>query len=123
MKSRRINSNLKGKRGEREWANYCKMRELNVSRTAQHCGKHDPNAADCVGLPKIHQEIKREEKLNIYKALCTAKEEAYSHSKKTGKNLIPIIAHRKNNQKWMVTMSADDWINLYKNLNINFINT
>ena len=30
------------------------------------------------------------------------------------KNVMPIVAHRKNNAKWLITMMADDWFEMYK---------
>ena len=27
---------------------------------------------------------------------------------------MPIVAHRKNNAKWLITMRADDWFEMYK---------
>jgi Holliday junction resolvase len=100
----KINSKSKGSRGEREWANFCKTHGWNVRRTAQYCG-NTGDASDCVGLPHIHQEIKRVEKLNISKAMEQARTEC-------GDN-IPIVAHRKNRERWMVTLDAEDFLKLY----------
>jgi len=105
---KKINSNLKGKVGEREWARFCREHGFAVIRTEQYCGKYDPNAADCTGLPYVHQEVKRVEKLNIEKAMQQSVEEAGE------KPLMPIVAHRKNHEKWLVTMYAGDWFTLYK---------
>ena len=38
-----------------------------VRRTAQYCG-NTGDAADCIGLPNIHQEVKCVERLNVYGA-------------------------------------------------------
>jgi hypothetical protein len=27
---------------------------------------------------------------------------------------IPIVAHRKNDCKWLITMAAEDWFELYR---------
>lgn len=101
----KINSKIKGKCGELEWSNLCKEHGFAVRRTAQFCG-NTGDAADCVGLDFIHQEIKRVEALNISKAYKQAKREA-----KEG--LIPIVAHRKNREDWLVTMSAEHWFKFY----------
>ena len=100
-----VNSIRKGKVGEREWANYCKQFGFAVRRTQQYAGGTE-ESADCIGLPNIHQEVKRVEKLNIYEAI----EQAQNDSK--GK--LPIVAHRRNNKEWLVTMRADDWFEIYK---------
>jgi len=102
----KINSKAKGSQGEREWANICKDHGWNVRRTAQYCG-NTGDASDCVGLPGIHQEVKRVEKLNISTAMEQAKRDA------TESNLKPIVAHRKNHEKWLVTMDAELFFEMY----------
>ena len=63
-----INSKAKGKGGELEWSRVCRAEGYDVRRTAQFCG-NTGMAADCIGLPGIHQEIKRVERLNITDAM------------------------------------------------------
>ena len=46
--------------------------------------------------------------LNIDKAMAQAIHDS-EH-----KNVMPIVAHRKNNAKWLITMRADDWFKMYK---------
>ena len=41
----------------------------NIRRTVQYNGKSDDSAADLVGLPGIHVECKRIEKMNIDSAM------------------------------------------------------
>lgn len=63
-----MNSNRKGKEGERELANLLKDRYgYDCRRGQQFCGSNGD--ADVVGLPGIHIECKRVEKLNIYEAV------------------------------------------------------
>ena len=103
-----INSKDKGKRGERMWRDVCRSHGFDkVRRTAQYCG-NTGDASDCVGLPNIHIEVKRVQALNIDKAMAQAIHDS-EH-----KNVMPIVAHRKNNAKWLITMRADDWFELYK---------
>lgn len=105
-----MNSKRKGSRGELEWSKVCRSEGYDdVRRTAQYCG-NTGQAADCIGLPHIHQEVKRVEHLNIHDAVAQAKRDAEAE----GEGSIPIVAHRKNNTEWLVTMTAEDWFRLYR---------
>ena len=105
-----MNSKQKGKEGELQWAAVCREQGYGDSRrTAQYCG-NTGDASDCVGLPGIHQEVKRVERLCIEDAMSQAKRDAEA----AGKGDIPIVAHRKNYCEWLVTMRATDWFDLYK---------
>lgn len=95
----------KGKRGERELAKILREYGYECRRGQQFCGLK--GNADVVGLPGIHIECKRVERINIYNAMKQAKNEA-------NKNDFPAVFHRKNNHEWIVIMSLDDWINLYR---------
>ena len=101
-----MNSRAKGKRGELEFARLCRDHGYDVRRTAQYCG-NTGEASDVVGLPGIHAEVKRVERLDIYAAVSQAQRDA-----KTGE--MPTVFHRKNNCPWLVTMTFDQWIDLYK---------
>lgn len=100
-----INSKQKGNRGEREFSNLCKQHGYETHRTQQYCGK--AGDSDVTGIPGLHIEVKRVEKLNIYNAI----EQAVS-DKKDGE--VPIVAHRKDRKEWLITMRFSDWIELYK---------
>ena len=63
--------------------------------------------ADVVGLPGIHIEVKRREKLQIYDAIDQAKRDAKPDE-------LPAVFHRKNDCEWLVTMPLDQWMELYK---------
>jgi len=101
-----MNSKAKGKRGELEWAAICREHGYDCRRTAQYCG-NTGDASDVVGLPRVHQEVKRVEALNLYSAIGQARRDA-----KNG--LVPIVAHRKNNMPWLVTMLAEHWFPMYR---------
>lgn len=103
------NSRRKGKAGELEFSRLCRAEGYDVRRTAQYCGKTG-EAADCIGLPGIHIEVKRVEHLSIDGALGQAKHDA----EKAGRGDIPIVAHRRNNERWKITMDAADWFALYR---------
>ena len=101
-----INSKKKGAAGEREFANYCKAMGFDVRRTAQYNGKELDSKADVIGIPGIHIEVKRTERLNLYDALAQSKHDA-------GED-IPVVMHRKNDCEWVVIQPLKDWINLYR---------
>ena len=103
------NSRRKGKAGELEFSHLCRAEGYDVRRTAQYCGKTG-EAADCIGLPGIHIEVKRVEHLNIDDALAQAKRDAAE----AGRDEMPIVAHRRNNARWKITMDAADWFKLYR---------
>ena len=100
-----MNSRQKGARGERELARKLKEYGYDCRRGQQYCGANGD--ADVIGLPKIHIECKRVERLNI--------EDAMSQSKRDAKAVeIPTVMHRKNECEWLVTMRLDDFIKLYR---------
>lgn len=100
-------SRRKGKVGEREWARFCTQRGYEAHRTAQ-CRGDTGQAADVEGLPGIHIEVKRCEQTRLYDWLRQAK-----HDSAVGDHGLPIIAHRKNDEPWVVIMDAEDWFKLY----------
>lgn len=103
-----INSKQKGKRGENELVRKLKEYGYNTRRSVQYNGKAEEGQADIVGLPYIHVEVKRVERLNIYDAI----EQAKRDSKKSDN--LPAVFHRKNNCEWLVTMRLEDWLELYR---------
>lgn len=100
-----INSRQKGAAGEREWAKLCREQGFEDARRGQQFSGIE--GKDVVGLPDIHVEVKRVERLNISKAMQQAIEDK-------AEDEIPIVAHRKNYEDWLITMTADDWFKLYK---------
>lgn len=105
-----INSRQKGKSGELELSRKLKEYGYEAKRSVQYNGKD--GQADVVGLPHIHCEVKRVERLNLYDAMEQAKRDA-----KNGD--APMVFHRKNRSKWLVTMELDDFMKLYKEYEAN----
>lgn len=99
-----MNSRRKGAVGERELANKLKDYGYSTRRGQQYCGSNGD--ADVVGLPGIHIECKRVEKLNLYDAMSQSVKDAME-------NEIPAVFHRKNNCEWLVTLRMDDFMKLY----------
>lgn len=101
-----MNSRDKGKRGERELAAILKEYGYNEARRGQqYCGAD--GSADVIGLPGIHIEAKRVEKLNLTMAMAQSMNDA-----RPGE--IPAVFHRKNHRQWLVTLTLDDFMKLYK---------
>jgi Holliday junction resolvase len=101
-----INSKRKGAAGERELA--AKLREYGFDsrRSVQYCGANGD--ADVLGLPGIHIECKRTEKLNLYDAMAQAKSDC--------KENIPAVFHRRNNCEWLVILRLEDFIEIYRRM-------
>ena len=99
-----INSKRKGKDGELELAHKLKEYGYDAKRSVQYNGKD--GQADVIGLPHIHCEVKRVEKLNIYDAITQAKRDAKNDD-------FPTVFHRKNRCNWLVTMELDEFMKLY----------
>lgn len=101
-----MNSKQKGGRGEREFATLCRTEGYdNAQRGQQFQGGVD--SPDVKGLPGIHVEVKRVERLNIHEAMRQSMRDCEGKA-------IPIVAHRRNHDKWFITMLASDWFTLYR---------
>lgn len=100
-----VNSREKGRRGEIEIAHKLQEYGYNTRRGQQYSGANGD--ADVVGLPNVHLEIKRVEKLNLYDAMAQS-----VHDARDGE--VPVVMHRKNRCDWLVTMRFDDWMAMYK---------
>lgn len=99
------NSRQKGARGERELTLELGQYGYDCRRGQQYCGANGD--ADVIGLPGIHIECKRVERLNLYDAIDQAKRE-----KRPGE--LPAVFHRKNHCEWLVTIPLDDFMTLYR---------
>lgn len=97
-------SRAKGARGERELAKKLREFGFHARRGQQYSGANGD--ADVIGVPDIHIECKRVEKLNINKAMRQSLNDA-RHGEKA------VVMHKKNEEKWLVTMTLADWIELY----------
>lgn len=100
-----MNSRNKGAAGERELAGLLKKYGYDCRRGQQYCGVNGD--ADVVGIPGLHIECKRVEKLNLDDAM-----EQSIHDAKDGE--IPVVMHRKNRKPWKVTLELDNFMELLK---------
>jgi Holliday junction resolvase len=100
----RINSRAKGANGERELAK--KLRDFGFSarRGQQFSGGADSPDVVCEELP-FHWEVKRVDRLNIEDAMQQSERDC-------GEFKIPIVAHRRNNEEWKVTIRLDEFLSL-----------
>ncbi|MDD6200230.1 MAG: hypothetical protein PUB93_03060, partial [Firmicutes bacterium] len=64
---------------------------------------------DLSGLPGIHIEVKRVEKLNVGEAM----EQSIRDSERM-RDGMPALFHRRNRKPWLVTMRLVDWLQLYR---------
>ena len=101
-----MNSRRKGKDGELDLAENLRAHGFECRRGVQYSGANGD--ADVVGLPGIHIECKRVERLDLYAAMEQAKRDCQGSGKK------PAVFHRKNRHKWLVTMELDDFIEEHK---------
>ena len=96
----------KGASGERELVSVLNEYGYPVKRGGSQTFGTVP---DITGLPSIHIEVKRVERLNVSEAMAQAARDAERFQ-----DGMPTVFHRRNRQPWLVTMLLDDWIRLYK---------
>ena len=101
-----MNSCRKGADGERELAALLRDEGYSIERGGTQSYGTVP---DLTGLPGIHIECKRVEKLNVLEAMKQSIRDA-AHFR-DGK---PALFHRRSRSPWLVTMLFTDWIQLYK---------
>jgi len=96
-----INSRKKGKTGELEACQV--LRDLFgwvAHRTQQFCGRAGDDDIKIAQTPSLFWEIKREERLNVHKAMSRAVEDA-------GRRC-PVVLHRRNRSEWLLTIRLTD---------------
>lgn len=77
-----------------------------AERGCQHSGGKDSPDVKC-NMLGCHWEIKFVEKLNLHSAMEQSKRDA-------GEDEMPLVAHKRNREEWLVTMPFEDWIKLFK---------
>jgi len=101
-----MNSRTKGAVGEREWRDQLRNEGFTARRGQQFAGGPDSPDVICEELSNLHMEVKRVQNLNLDKACEQAERDS------RGKPYI--VAHRKNNKKWKVTMPSDLFFSLLR---------
>lgn len=100
-----MNSKRKGAEGERELSRVLRGFGYKCRRGQQYCGANGD--ADVIGLPGIHIECKRTEKLKLYDAIDQAKRDAKNDE-------IPVVMHRKNNCEWVAILPLEKFLEIYR---------
>lgn len=100
-----MNSRQKGAAGERELAKVLRIHGYDARRGQQYCGANGD--ADVIGLPGLHVECKRVERLDLYGAMEQAKADARPDE-------FPVVMHRRNNAAWLATIALDDFMEIYR---------
>lgn len=96
-------SRNKGKSGEREAAKVLGgLLGTEMRRAQQFAGGVD--SADIIGVPGLHVEVKRVERLRLYDAIEQSVNDAGVSC--------PIVMHRTNRQPWLVSLRAEDLVRL-----------
>ena len=99
-------SQRKGAAGERELKDILQQHGYSCHRGGSLSFGTVP---DVIGLPGVHIECKRVEKLNIPAAM-----EQPIRDSEAMKDGMPTLFHRRNRKPWLVTMRLEDWLSLYR---------
>lgn len=99
-----MNSREKGKRGERELAQVLREHGYDAHRGQQYKGGAD--SPDVTGLPGVHIECKRVERLDMMSSYEQSFRDAAGGE-------IPIVAHKRNREPWFVTLTLEDFLKIY----------
>lgn len=97
-----VNSRNKGKRGELEVAKLLRKYGFEGRRTAQYCG-NTGEAADVIGLPGHHLEIKRCEAIRLMDWIRQAERDA-----KEGEE--PAVVFRQSNEDWRIVLNFENYL-------------
>ena len=96
----------KGANGERELAAVLREYGYNIERGGSMSFGEVP---DLTGLPGVHIECKRVERLNVPEAMKQAQRDSERF-----KDGMPTVFHRRSREPWLVTMRLSDWMGLYQ---------
>ena len=99
-------SQRKGADGERELAAVLREYGYDMERGGSLSFGEVP---DLVGLPGVHIEVKRVERLNVPEAMQQAVKDSQRF-----RDGMPALFHRRNRQPWLVTIRLEDFMKLYQ---------
>ena len=98
-------SQRKGADGERELAALLREYGYTIERGGSCSFGEVP---DLSGLPGLHVECKRVERLNVPEAMNQAIRDSERFH-----DGAPVLFHRRSRSPWLVTMRLSDWMALY----------
>lgn len=107
-----VNSKQKGKRGEREFAQFLTDHGFPARRTQQYKGTADSADVECEDAGYLHIEVKTGKVIRLYEAIAQAKSDSEGTTK------LPIVAHKRDRGEWLVTMPAQALISLMESMRI-----
>lgn len=103
-------SREKGKRFERQTAAlFQEAGYPEAHRTAQFRG-NTGQAGDVEGVPLLHIECKHAEQMHLYAWMAQAVHDAEAENKDN----LPVVIHKQNNKKVLVTMEWEHWIRMFR---------
>ena len=104
-----MNVKRKGTAGENELAGILRSAGIRAYRNDQiyKGGKGNPDVYAEVDDIRFHVEVKRQERLNVPEAVNQAIEDAAD-------GFFPIVAHRRNREKWLLTVPLIPFLDLLK---------
>ena len=100
-------SQRKGRGGELE---ICRILQSHGIDTQPGQAVSFGSTPDITGVPGIHPEIKRVERLNVHEAMAQAVRDSEKFH-----DGVPVLFHRRNRSPWLVTMRLEDWLGIYRN--------
>ena len=98
-------SQRKGAHGERELAAVLRQYGYEIRRGGSLSFVEVP---DLVGLPGVHIEVKRVERLNVPEAMHQA-----TRDSERFRDGAPAVFHRRSREPWLVTMSLANFMDIY----------
>ena len=104
-----LRSRNKGKRGEKEFADWLVGLGIGMTarRGAQHKGGPDSPDVQVDQLPEVHFEVKRSERLRLYPSYEQAVED-------TKEGQLPVLVCRRNRKPWLAVLLAEDLLYLLR---------
>ena len=96
----------KGKVGEREVARINREAGFEDSQRGQQF-QGSPDSPDVAGVPGLHLEVKRVEKLQLWPAMSQAADDA-------GEDETPVVVHRPNRKPWIAILDYKRFLEIYK---------
>ena len=104
-----MNVKVKGSRGEHELVGILRAAGIDAWRNDQMYvgGRGNPDvSAEVWGIP-LHIEVKRVERLNVPEAVKQAVRDAEGDA-------LPVVAHRRNREQWLVTIPLESVLNIIR---------